>query len=605
MASLTITLEDIIEKKNSGKFGEALELVELYLKKEKLEDDKLFEAQKLRILILKDLRKFSESSEFCNSLLENLGKTKNELKIIKTMLVKAEILVNSGETEEFFSIIKEIELRIKENFKADTTDFNRLQGHTLHLKAESFFRRNLFSEAIDISQRSLELREKTGIKEDICYSLDLLSTACFWVGKVDEGLVYVERALKILEEYKNPFLKLEVQSVYSNLQIHKGNYELAVSLRRENQRLAKELDLESLYYTNKITESWPQIYLGNYQLAEDLASEGIKYFIENKPEFIGSLDYNFLSLAQIALGKYNEALENAYESLRIAEEMEYPVFEAIAIARLGEVYRRLGDIEKALEFRLRSVDYFSYFKSQFHKAHILVDLIEIFLDKNELTEAEKYLEVFKQAIAEEKIDFSRHRYLYCEAQIYMKKSETRDKGKGEILLEKLLEEEGIEFALKIQSLFSLCNFYLTEFQISGDEALGNKLNKYLKQLIELAKDKQLINLLIEIYLLQSKLASVNVEIQKAQNYLEKALTLAEIENYEELSIKVKNEQSLLSSRLKSWREIISDEKPLIEKLKTVNINETLATMKKQIDHVVIEENRSDPVKLTKIFSLKI
>jgi tetratricopeptide (TPR) repeat protein len=599
------TLEKITTKMNEGKFREALETVQVLLKETEIEERTRYEAQKLYIILLRRVDEISESLNQANNLIKQFESSNNFAKLCEILLLKSRNYIELIDWEEFEKLIKEIDELIEKAFSNQSIEYAKFKGDSLYLKGIFHLRNSSLSEAFRYSVQSLEFRDKTESKEEICYSLDILATICFWLGYIEEGIHYAERALKIFEDYDNPLLKLEILNFYSNLLTHKGNYELALKIRHENLKLAKELELEGEFYRYRIVEVWQQCYLGNFAEAEKIALESLNFLKEEELEGNFSLGHNFLSLAQIALGKYEEALENAKEALKIADELDNNILKAMAYARIGEVYRRTGEVEKALEYRLINVEYFEYYVNPMYKSHVLVDLIEIYLEKDNKTEAEKYLELMKDCFEEEKTDYIRHKLIYSEAVIYMKNASSRERGKGEILLEKLLEEEEVEYSIKIKSLFSLCSFLLTEFQIFGEDEVLIKFNKYLNQLIKIAEERQFFHLLVEIYILQSKLASTKMEIKEAHSYLEKALNLADSEEYEELSKRVKNEQTLLNSRLKSWREMISEEKPLVERLKTVNINETMSSMKKQVEKAIVKENGSDPSKLTKIFSLRI
>ena len=88
--------------------------------------------------------------------------------------------------------------------------------------------------------------------------------------------------------------------------------------------------------------------------------------------------------------------------------------------------------------------------------------------------------------------------------------------------------------MKILSLFNLCVLLVTEFQLSGDVKIIERLNKYLKELLNIAEEKNLYYFIVEIYILQSKIASINMEVVEAQELLKKAQKLAEKNKLDEL-----------------------------------------------------------------------
>jgi hypothetical protein len=187
----------------------------------------------------------------------------------------------------------------------------------------------------------------------------------------------------------------------------------------------------------------------------------------------------------------------------------------------------------------------------------------------------------------------------------MKSTDPRERGKAELLFEQLTEEKEIEFYMKILSLFNMCVLLVSEFQLSGDTKIFERLNKYLKNLLDIAEEKNLYYFIVEIYILQSKIASINMEVAEAQELLKKAQKLAEKNSLDELTTKVLGEQELLQNQLEAWRELMKQEAPVQERIKDVRINETIKSMKNQITSNLFEDSGDDPATINKLFSLKI
>jgi predicted nucleic acid-binding Zn-ribbon protein len=131
------------------------------------------------------------------------------------------------------------------------------------------------------------------------------------------------------------------------------------------------------------------------------------------------------------------------------------------------------------------------------------------------------------------------------------------------------------------------------------------LNRYLKRLIDIAEEKKLYYLLIEIYILQSKIASIKKEIEEAQELLKKAKNLAEKNKLEELSTKVFGEQELLRKQIDTWKGLMKKEAPVKERIIAFRLEESISSIKKQLTANLFEDCRNDPTSLKKLFVLKI
>ena len=606
---MTTSLEEIIKLKNYCKYQEALDSVKKLLEEEELEEDLKFNAEKLQIIILGTMGQSNEALELCNNLLTHLNKTGNKSQTAAILLIKSEIFLDMGQNsrkfDDYHKTIEKVEKLIEDEIKTDSCEYNELMGYLFFLKGYYNSTIDKKTEALIFLKKSLEFRKSFGDKDQICLTLDAISLECFWLGEIDEGIEYAEKALKILEEYDNPSIKIGVLYSLSNLNTTKGNYKLALDFRHKCTELAKELNLEYRVQSSNIGEAWLQINIGNWEKAQNLASEALEYFKERENSWWLFMAYNFLSYAQFCFGKTKDALENAYESLKYAKKLERKNLEAMATERIARCYRSLGEINKALEFRHKGIELFEFLKTAMYEALVLSDIIDIYLERNEQSLAEEYLEMFIQI--DDKTDSKpvHNRRLMSEALVYMRSSDPRERGKAELLFEQLIDNKEIEYEVKVYSLFNLCVLLLTEFQLSGDTKILDKLNKNLERLLKIAEKKNLYHLIIEVHILQSKIASINMEIQEAQELLKKAQRITEENKLDALSTKILGEQELLKKQLNAWREMMKQDAPVQERIKDVRIDESINSMKKQISTEVFVGNGKDPASMSKIFSLTI
>ena len=129
---------------------------------------------------------------------------------------------------------------------------------------------------------------------------------------------------------------------------------------------------------------------------------------------------------------------------------------------------------------------------------------------------------------------------------------------------------------------------VTELQLSGDTSILEKLNVYINQLLDIAKSRELYYLIIDIYILQSKIFVVNFEVEKAKDYLNKAKEISEQAELGEFRLKIDEEKKHLELKIDSWKKMIKTEttvlekNEIIERSKEMKINDTLNSMKSEI-----------------------
>ncbi|MCE7739744.1 MAG: tetratricopeptide repeat protein [Candidatus Heimdallarchaeota archaeon] len=604
---MTISLEEIKKKKNLGKYKEALDSIRLFLKQELLDDNLRFEAEKLKIVILAITEQLNESLELCKNLLERIEKSENKSQIAEILLIKSEILLELEDFDKYHKTIEIAKKIIDEEIETDSYDYKKLTGYLFYLKSEFLWKNEEYEESLNYLEQSLKLFESIEEKEEVCKALRELCINCFWLGQADKGIEYGNYALKILADIKILPVKMDIFESMSLLYITKGDYSIALEYSCKTSTLAKELNFEFIYLgENKINESWIHCLLGNWEKAEKLASEGLAYVKEKGSDWWSFFGNLFLSNIYFQTGKTAKALDHILEGLQIAKKLGNKTLQCLAYMMSANVYYRLGEIDKALENIKKSLDLSEVYKSPFSKARILSSVIMIYLDKNDILQAESYLKIFKKLYEEHQATADiKPRFHFSEASFLMKSSDPRERGKAEVLFEQLVDDKGIEFHIRVFSLFNLCVLLLTEFQLSGDIKIIDQLNKYLNRLLDIAEEKKLSYLLIEIYILQSKIASIKMATEEAHELLIKAQKLAEEQELSEQIPQILEEQELLKNHLDAWRELIRRDAPVQYRIKDVNIEKTINSMKKQITSHLFEDSRTDPASLKKLFVLKI
>lgn len=604
-------LDEIKFLKNRKKYKESLDLVTEFLKEESLDQKSRYEVEKLKVKTLIGAERLEEALKSCITLLEYVRQNKENSQIAYVLLLKSEILLlkniySTRNYDDYDISIKDAEEFIEKEIDVDSSYHKELTGYLYYLKGNYFGFTDNYSKSIEYLELSLKFRKIIGNSEDICETCNDLSMACFWNGEIDKGIEIGNYGLKILEEYDNPAIREGILFKLSMLNTVKGNHELALKLRKECSDLAEEHNfLFSYLGAGKITEAWQLIYTGDWEEALKLATEGLEYVKEEGSLWWTFFGYNFQGIIFFQKGQLDKSLESALKSLEIAKKINMVALMTMAYRLIAFSYHRIGQLDNALEYYLKTFESFEIYKGPFHHSPILVGIIEVYAEKNNLEQAEKYLQIFKQIDEQTNLPLIRHRRLMAEAVVLMKSSIPRERGKAEVLLEQLESDKEVEFYIKVKSLFYLCSLLLTELHLSGDIKIIEQLKKYLRKLLSIAESKQLYLLLVDIYILQSKIASIKMEIDEAKNLLKKAQNIAEENNLDESAKKVFNEQELLKNQIDTWRELMRKKAPIQERLKEIKIEATINSMKKEITSSLLLDSKNDPISSQKLFSLKI
>ena len=90
-------------------------------------------------------------------------------------------------------------------------------------------------------------------------------------------------------------------------------------------------------------------------------------------------------------------------------------------------------------------------------------------------------------------------------------------------------------------MIHLCDLLLLELKATRAEEVVEKVNELTQKLVTIAKEQASHPLVVETYMLQSKLALVDFEVNKARSLMNEAKSLADEKGLQRLSQIVQNE----------------------------------------------------------------
>lgn len=148
--------------------------------------------------------------------------------------------------------------------------------------------------------------------------------------------------------------------------------------------------------------------------------------------------------------------------------------------------------------------------------------------------------------------------------------------------------------ITVIALLNLCDLLLVELRTSNDPKLLNEVQSYVIRLPEIATQQYSNWLLAETYVMQSKLALVDLNVQKARQYLDKAQYLAEERGICRLAIKISSEHDTLLEQLNQWEIFIDRNVSLTERAELTHLEEQVVRMIRKRVEELPELPQEDP-----------
>jgi hypothetical protein len=176
-------------------------------------------------------------------------------------------------------------------------------------------------------------------------------------------------------------------------------------------------------------------------------------------------------------------------------------------------------------------------------------------------------------------------------------SRIRDKAKVEDLLKKVIETETDSFEITINAYIHLCDILLAEFRINNNKEVLDEINHYIAQLLTIAEKSHSYLVFCETFILQAKLALLNLDMKAARRFLTQAQKIADSYGIKRLAMKISHEHDELLNQIKVWKNLKESEASLSERWKLAGLNEQMENMvqKKMIESPKISDE--EPVLL--------
>jgi hypothetical protein len=224
-------------------------------------------------------------------------------------------------------------------------------------------------------------------------------------------------------------------------------------------------------------------------------------------------------------------------------------------------------------------------------------IIYILLAKNDLAQANYYLEEYKQNTKKPESDIQ---YQACYALILKASPRIRDHFEAATILQKVIEKfhrSRYPIMAKYILLVSLGDLYLEEFRLSNQMEVLDDLSPVIDLLLKNAKLRNSYSSLAEVKLLQAKLALLQVNMVEARKLLIEAQQIADEHDLQLLAGEISREHDQLMEELKLWESIKKEQASVAERLKLASLDGVMGRLQGRSAIEVPEVSIEEPILL--------
>jgi tetratricopeptide (TPR) repeat protein len=553
-------LEEIQDMIYDGQLKEVIKLTENLLKKNKLN-----EIDKYRLIVLQSqaymfLNDAAKSVELTDKILAKFDDINDDLMKLDVLYQRAFALNVSGALKESMVCVEQGFSIIKSSSEAD--------------KKKIYYR-----EAFLNYIKSLNL---------------------YFMGRGEESFSYGESAYKVASDSESLFVKIVMKLWYGFIRGFQGNHSEADKLSDEAfvvaQREEKKLLLGISYYmvgTNKFITK-------KYAEAIELLEKSIDIFKEIGSSLAFEGIYNHLGNAYSKFHDFEKTVE--YYELAINENGP---FKSGISSNLANIYLITNDIEKAHELYKSTLDQSKKIGMLLVLPYAYYQLIltSFLMNKNDL--AEKYFEELKHQHNNSDNPHLRNRYQQAQILMLKNSSKIQDWLEAIKLIENLLEDETFPDTYRFDNLYHLVELRLKELQLTADKEVLAEVKKQIDIIHDYAENNKQLVLKANLYRLKSQLSLVELNVEKAIEFLITAKTIATERNYSLIVENVKKDLDKINEQKNMWINLQEQKAPLEDTLKQVKIDNSARQIADETIVEVRAEGTDEVINYRKLFALKL
>jgi len=283
-------------------------------------------------------------------------------------------------------------------------------------------------------------------------------------------------------------------------------------------------------------------------------------------------------------GELDLALDYYQQSHHLYSELANNNLTAITLHNIGIIHNQRGYFDLALQQLKQSLLLFEQAGNLIDVSETLLHLILTSLYLNERDQVDLYFTKMQEIQDREDNQFIK---LYTDiTQGLILKSENRIKSQADAqrIFEKILTDDTINHEISIFALLNLCELLLYELRTTGEEEILGEISQYVDKLHQIAIDNESSSLQAEVYLIQSRLALIQLNIDQARRLLTQAQLISEVKGLKRLAILISKDHDLLLNSIDRWQDMIDSNSSLSDRLELAEFEDMIVQLiRKKVD----------------------
>ncbi|MHA2209632.1 MAG: tetratricopeptide repeat protein [Candidatus Thorarchaeota archaeon] len=580
--SLVLKIEQHVE---SEEYRLALDSIE-QIRKKKLDIDVRLRMGVLESRCWTGLAEFSKAFTIAQEVVEEGTKSQEyNVHVIEGLLEMASASWDLGQPDVILEKCSQAEKLSQKLTEQNESLLESIRADILLHQSPGWYFKDDVHKAIECVEESVSINERLGNIPGVIAGLMRLGYLSFEVD-YDQTIKHQEKGLELNKElglHGHVIFGLCCQAL---IEINRNNWSEAEQLIQQSLDLADENDHRRWMLFILFNSAFLYTSRGDFELAEKAYREYFTWTEKAGAKMHSALASNNLGEIYRARGDFEKALKCYERSMKYNKDIGRTKGQLIGLTNIGLVQYARGNLDEALILLEESLALAEKQKQAgllggYNITYDSLFIISILIDKGIINEAHKRLERIRQIRDETKADYDQQTYQIAKALVLKSSMLPKDILKAKEYLTDVVDGSFFDIEISVFALLHLTELLVNELRITGNPDVLSSLETRLTRLHDIASEQGSTLLSIETQLLQSRVALLNLEADRANQLLVEAQQIAEEKGLTEISKRISTEQKALATELSFLEELSGDGTSMAERAEKIRIHEHIGEMIQQ------------------------
>ncbi len=554
-----------------GNLDDALKEVEIINGKDNLTEEFRLKGQILKCDILIQKQDYETGLNLAEQTLKRSKEINIPLITLDAIICQINALLGVGKFDDCLEIIAEGEKQLKTMERVNKKETIEKQAAFLEVKGKVQSRKGDKKLALELLQKSLSIRDELKNLYEKAGLLNTIGILHASKGEFDLALEHLQQSLMIYEDLgiNQPTIKLfnNIGLIYS----YKGELDKSVEYYQKSLDLSEKFGNKQISATLSLNIGQTYLYKGELDFALDYTQRSLEMYEELDSKNEIAICLNNIGNIFESKGELSQALEVYTRSLKVFEEIGNKQDTVISFNNMGNVYRARGDADRATTYYKQSLNLLEEIGNNLETSAALFNLILLTVHWGDMKDSQPYLQKLQEIDEKEKNKAIHQIYRLARAITLRTSARVVKQAEAQQIFQTIAEEDIIQYEYTVEAMMNLCEILLQELRASGNEEVLTEIKDILQKLQTIAENQNSFSLLVDTYLLKSKMALLELDLDSARQLLGDAQQIAQDKGLQKLAMMISGEYDTLMDQLGKWTDLIDQNVPMIEKLELTEL----------------------------------